>query len=176
MNKYILPGIIILGIATIIVYFQINNGTDQNSKNTSKTTNFKKLNSPSATLTTASVTLPTGEDIIRTFFNLINEKRVSKAIGMMNKEMIGDESGKQAWEIQFNNINSAIPKIIDSYSKNEWTENEQIYKVVLDIKMSPESEKASIPYYGWDDGENTRWIVIKKDGNLWKISSISTGP
>jgi hypothetical protein len=42
--------------------------------------------------------------------------------------------------------------------------------------MKPESSTAPIPYYGWDDGEYTRWLTIVKDDNLWKIKGIATGP
>ncbi len=180
MNKYILPSAIIFGLVIIVIYSEINKNPNQSKIDTSITTtqpsSVEKLNSLSTTSTNASAPLPAGEDIIKTFFSLINEKKPANAISMMTTEMIGDESSKQAWGVQFNNINSVSLKEINSYSKSEWVEGEQIYKVILDIKMDPKSVSAAIPYYGWENGENTRWIVIKKDGNLWKISSINTGP
>jgi len=35
---------------------------------------------------------------------------------------------------------------------------------------------APIPYYGYENGQNTRFIPIIKENSLWKIDGIATGP
>jgi hypothetical protein len=125
---------------------------------------------------TSIAPLPTEKDIIMTFFILINEKRVSEAVGMMVNEITNNDSQKQAWGVQFNAINSIKVLSIEPWMQKEWLANGQFYKLSLDVQMNPDSANATIPYYGWDNGKNTRWIVLQKEGNLWKISGLATGP
>jgi hypothetical protein len=124
-----------------------------------------------------SVPIPLEEDIIRVFFELINEKRIPEAISMMSIRVIPDNSVKQAWGAQFNAFKSVKVNKIDAYSKEMWTENVHTYKVILEVSMSKDSINAPIPYYGFDTELNTRWVNIEKDGSgSWKISDIATGP
>jgi hypothetical protein len=181
MNKYLLPIVIIAGLIIIVGYSQLSKSSRPTTKESVLTitpaiTQPVENISISTTSTSSSVPLPTSEDIIRTFFSLINEKRIPEAIGMMTAGMVGDESGKQAWGVHFNNIDSIVLKKIEPTLKEEWTQSEQEYRVLLDVRMNPKSADASIPYYGWDNGENIRWVMIQKEGNLWKISSLPTGP
>jgi hypothetical protein len=122
------------------------------------------------------VPLPTEEDIIRAFFNLINEKRIPEAISMMAPSAIGNESGKQAWGVQFNAFESVLVDKVSSSMKEEWTGDNHSYKVELTVSMKPEAAKAVIPDYGYDNGKNIRWISIVRVANLWKIQGIATGP
>lgn len=119
------------------------------------------------------VPLPTAEDIIRFFVSLVEAKRPSDAVTTMN---VTDDSEKQAWAVQFNAINSMKLLNSEPASTSEWSSTKQIYKVMLDVQMNPNSENAPIPYYGWDNGQNIRWITLEKVGKVWKISSIATGP
>ena len=180
MNKYILPSVIVIGLVVIVGYSQIskNGGKSETTTTVSANTSTTQQNSntPLSPTSTASVPMPTSEDTIRTFFNLINEKRITEAISMMTDELVGDDSSKQSWGVQFNNINSITLKTIEPTMQETWSEKIQEYKVNLDVKMNPESANAPIPYYGWDNGTNLRWVIIQKDNSLWKISSISTGP
>ena len=132
---------------------------------------------PSVTSTvTAKVPLPQESDIIRVYFNLIDEHKISEAVMMMSDEIIKDDSQKQAWGVQLNAINSIKVQRVEPYPQSEWTNTTHIYKVILDVKMKPESANAPIPYYGWFDGENTRWVDLVKSGKNWKINGIATGP
>jgi hypothetical protein len=128
------------------------------------------------TPTNIHVPLPQAEDIIRNFINLINENRPSDAVSMMSRTHTIDESEKQAWAVQFNAIDSMIIETIELSQTNTWTDSEQIYKMVLTVKMNPNSAFAQIPYYGWNDGKNIKWITVIKEDNLWKIKEISSGP
>ncbi|MDH5202745.1 MAG: hypothetical protein OEW69_05755 [Nitrospirota bacterium] len=115
--------------------------------------------------------------MVRIFFNLINEKRIPEAIGMMDSSMVPDDTTKQQWGIQFNSLSSVSVTKIEPFHKKEWTHTKKVYKVVLKVKVKPEAAQAPIPNYGWENGENIRWIHIQKNKKgLWKISQIATGP
>jgi hypothetical protein len=137
-----------------------------------------------ATTTTAAssagdsaVPLPGEKDIVRNFFNLINEGKVSDAVSMLTPANVSDDSSKQAWGVQFNAFESISIISVDSSMPEEWTNNSHTYKVNLDVKMKPGSENAQpMPYYGWGDGQFIRWITLEKVNNVWKIAGISTGP
>ncbi len=117
-----------------------------------------------------SVPLPQETDIIRSFFEIINEGRAVDAISMMAPSLIGDDSSKQAWGVQFNAFEFVEVTSIEK------TVNEHKYKVVLTASMKPEAKDATIPNFGWENGMNTRWVILVKEENLWKISAIATGP
>jgi len=123
--------------------------------------------------TNNEVPLPSDEDIIRNFVNLIEEGSVDKAVLMMKTK---DETELQTWAVHFAAINSFKVLKIEKASEKSWTDNKHIYKVVLDVWMDPKSAQAPIPYYGWQNGENTRWITLEKVENVWKIAEIATGP
>ena len=61
--------------------------------------------------------------------------------------------------------------------QSDWTEDIHTYKATLQVEMKPEAASAvPMPNYGWDDGQNIRWIQLQKiDGN-WLINGIATGP
>jgi hypothetical protein len=123
---------------------------------------------PTATPTAETVPLPNQEDIVRLFFNLINEKRIPEAIAMMDSKMIPDDSTKQAYGVQFNAIQSIKVTEIQPAGGN-------IFMVTLNVQMDPKSVDAPIPYYNWDP-ISTRWIGLTKNNNQWQIASIATGP
>lgn len=121
-----------------------------------------------------SVPLPQGEDIVRNFFSLINEDKISEAVNMLTPMNISDDSNKQAWGVQFN----AFEKItIKQIKKTDNSIGENTYRVTLDVKMKPGAENAQpMPYYGWGDGEFVRWVSLEKIDNVWRVGSIATGP
>jgi len=118
------------------------------------------------------VPLPQEEDIINNFFSLIETGDISKAVSMMK---IKNDSEKQAWAGQFNAFNYVQVLKIEKASENEWSDNKHIYKITLDVIMKPESGSAPIPYYGYQNGQNIRFITLEKDGSLWKIAEIGGG-
>ncbi len=135
----------------------------------------KEKNQPTVKPTLA-VPLPSEKSIITTFFNLIDEKRVDAAVSMMTNSILKDDSQKQAWGVQFNAFNSVKVLKIESSMPEEWSGNEHSYRVTLEVKMDPGSANAPIPYYGWENGQNIRWITLEKSVSLWKIKGIATGP
>jgi len=126
---------------------------------------------------TSEVPLPQEEDIARLFFSLINEKRIPEAVAMLDVSAVPNDSAKQAWGVQFNIFNSVTVKSIAPSNVGDETESQKTYKVVLEANIKPGSEKAVIPNYGWENGENIRWVSLKKKSEgMWKILGIGTGP
>lgn len=109
------------------------------------------------------------EDVITLFFTLINEKRIPKAVEMLSYSAIPNDSARQAWGVQFNAFDQIKVTKLDRQESNT-------YKVTLDVLMKPESLDTPIPYYGFENGENTRWLTLIKEAGLWKITGIATGP
>jgi hypothetical protein len=126
---------------------------------------------PTTVVQANSVPLPSREDIIRTFFELINEKRIPEAIGMMSSKMVGDDSTKQTWGVMFNDFDSVkVVKVENSTGENE-------FQVELAVKVNPRAANSPIPYYGYGDKTDIRFVsLVKSDQGLWKIDGISTGP
>jgi hypothetical protein len=119
---------------------------------------------------------PTEEDVIRVFFALIDEDRAADAVLAMSARVTGDDTAKQAWAVQFAAMTSVNVTSIEPSMPAEWTADRHGYKVVLDTVMDPASADAPIPFYGYADSTNTRWVTIVREGGLWKIDGIGTGP
>jgi hypothetical protein len=161
MNKTLLIIFAFVAVSTLIVSFSMSKGktfvsTEQDQQRT-------------ALPSEQSAPLLQQEDVLRTFFNLIDEGRASEAVGMMTNGITADDSQKQAWGVEFNAFESV--KVVDISPSSENT-----YKVIINVVMKPESANAVIPYYGFYNGDNTRWVGLEKEGNLWKITDLATGP
>jgi len=123
------------------------------------------------------VPLPSAEYITGLFFELINDRRITEAIDMMTNEMAGDDASKQAWGVHFNAIKSINVQSIEPYNEEQWTDAKKVFEVTLEAYVSSEAKDAPIPYYGWHDNPNIRWVSVEKDASgFWKIAALATGP
>lgn len=62
------------------------------------------------------------------------------------------------------------------FNTEQWTDAEETFKVTLEVYVSSDAKDASIPYYGWGDNPNIRWVALEKDTDgSWKISTLATG-
>lgn len=167
----ILPLVFVAGVVLVLAF---KSGSFFSSQKSLPST----LSNPSEQATPdQAVPLPSEEDIISLFFSLINERRIDEAIGMMSPEAVPDEASQQAWKAQFEAIQSINPQAIQAYNREQWTEKEHLYQVTLAVSVSSEAAKAPIPYYGWGDNPDTRWIVLEKNQEgQWQIASLATGP
>ena len=95
---------------------------------------------------------------------------------MMSDAINKDDSQKQAWGVQLNAMKSVKTVSVEPSMQEEWSSTKHTYKVVLEISMDPASANAPIPYYGYENGRNIRLISLIKEGSLWKIEGIATGP
>jgi len=113
-------------------------------------------------------------EIISRFIALIDDHRVGDALAMMSPELLPD-ADRVAWTRQFAAIKSIHVMDIrpaDTGRSGPCFE----YKVTLKVDVSSEAANEPIPYFGWDDNPNLRWIELCPSGDSWLISSIGTGP
>jgi len=174
--------LIIVGLVLFLIFgYAILNSQKQDNQNLIHSTGIITTTPPPQTEITikptqGGVPLPQETDIIHTFFNLIDEKRISNAVGMMTESIIKDDSQKQAWGVQFAAIKSVEIVEIAPSMQEEWKIDEHTYRVTLNMSMDPSSATAAIPYFGYDNGKNIRWITIKKEGSMWRVMGLATGP
>lgn len=90
---------------------------------------------------------------------------------MLAPTAIPNDNAKQAWKVTFNHFKSVKTEKIEEYDQSSWTETSKIYKVTLNIQTDAPAEQIL-----WENGINTRWVPLKKVGNLWKIEGLATGP
>ena len=111
------------------------------------------------------------EDVVRSFFALIDEKRIPEAVEMMSNRIVSNENAKQEWAVQFNDFDSI--KVINVEKSIE----ENLFKVTLEVRVNQRAENYPIPYYGYSNKSDVRFIkLVKNSQGLWKIDGIGTGP
>ena len=173
MNRlFMIGGLVLAAVIGLMIVFKPGKPPITNPNTTTPTTST--TNSP--TITQGTVPLPQETDIIRTFFNLIEERKINDAVMMMSDSITKNDSQKQAWGVQLNVFKSVKVLDVTSSMPEEWKDNLHTYKVTLDVVMDPASANQPIPYYGYENGKNIRWITLKKSGTLWKVTGIATGP
>ena len=122
------------------------------------------------------ILLPQEKDLVQNFISLIDEGKASDAVMMMTANITGDDPTKQAFGVQFAAMDSVQVKKIEESSRADWTDSWHQYMVTLDVVMNPSSAGGPIPYYGYEKGENIRFITLIKEGGSWNVEGISTGP
>lgn len=124
----------------------------------------------------SSVSTLDDEQFIKNFFGLIENRKANDAVSLMTNKNTSDDSTKQAWGVQFNYMSSVKVVSIEVSTKDSWTSTSRQYKVVLDVSMDPDSADAPIPYYGYENGQNTRFINLINEDGAWRVDGIATGP
>lgn len=119
---------------------------------------------------------PEEQETIKIFFKKINDARGDEAVLMMTPEIVQDDATKQAWAVQFNAFKKVSITKIEESLPERWTNTIHTYKVTLNVEMKPEAQNAVIPFYGYDKGQNVRFVSIIKVEGAWKIQDVATGP
>jgi hypothetical protein len=149
----------------VIIFALIGNASRKQDDNN------KPTNTPPDILTQQNVPLPTKEDTVRTFCNLIDEGRVSDAITLMD---INDETVRQSWGVYLNNFSSF--KLVN-IGKSKIDETGNSFEVEINVTLKKNMSDLPISNYGWVNGVNKRWFnLVKKENGLYRISEIATGP
>jgi hypothetical protein len=163
-SKAVVYIIILVFVVPIIIFLLIGNASRKQMKDNAFAT-------PAAVASGPNVPLPSKEDIVRTFCELINEGKISDAVGMMD---INDDAVKQSWGVYLNNFSSF--KLI-SIGKSKIDESGNSFEADIDVTLKENLTDLPIPNYGWENGLNKRWInVVEKEKGMYKISEIATGP
>jgi len=67
-------------------------------------------------------------------------------------------------------------KGVEPSMPENWTENKQSYQITAIVKIKAEAVNAPIPNYGWENGENVKWIEVEKINGKWYVNGIASGP
>lgn len=128
----------------------------------------KNMETPSITVAVISGTKNNGQqETAVKFINLLSEKRIDEAIAMMD----ANEDTKQGWGVNFNTIKSLKIKKVEPVYEEDWTAEREIYKFTLEVSVTPEGEG-----YGWENGENFRWVSVEKNNGVWQIHELANNP
>lgn len=140
--------------------------------NASRKQGVNQINAtPTGNLAQQNVPLPSKEDTVRTFCNLIDEGKISEAVSMMD---IKDETTKQAWGVYFNNFSSFE---LINIKKSTLDKTGNSFEVDIKITLKEDLQNLPIPNNGWVNGVNKKWIDVVDNGpSRYKISGIATGP
>jgi len=111
------------------------------------------------------------ENYIYEFFETINQEDFEQAFSMMDEKLIGNIAMQEMWKANFSSLDKI--KVVSLYPEEEekWHKQQPLFKVIIYAILKP-----GTPYYGWDEGRNTRWITINPSGDSWKIVSIASSP
>ncbi len=106
------------------------------------------------------------------FFTLLNEGNTKAALEMMDDSMKSSKNAEQMWADSFNSIVpiKLFPFIYEENEEN-WTDQQQAFEIKI---LVDDDEDAG--QYGWDSGENTRWVSLTRADSSWLISEIATSP
>ena len=109
---------------------------------------------------------------LQAFFDLIIQKDWTFSIFQLSYNLAPDDASRQMWLANFQSLDSLALVSIEPVNLVQWTDEWEIYKVVLKITTGEPVDK-----YGWENGENTRWMTIIPQGaGNWKIEAISSSP
>lgn len=101
------------------------------------------------------------------FIQNIADKKFDKALAMMD----ANESTKQGWRENFNQIKSLQIKFVEPYLREEWSAAREMYKFTLEASVTAKGEQ-----WGWNNGENFRWVVVEKNGDNWQVHELANNP
>jgi hypothetical protein len=111
------------------------------------------------------------ENFIYDFFEAVDQKNFEQVFTMMDENLAGNENMQEMWKANFSSLDKI--KVVSLYLEEEqkWYDKQPLYKVTIYTISKPSS-----PYYGWDEGRNTRWITVTTNEDKRKIISIAAGP
>ena len=163
--KVIIYLVIVIFIVPVIILVLFVNATRKQSKNNNL------VSTPTVLPSQQNAPLPSKEDVVRIFCKLIDEKRISEALYMMD---INDDMLKQSWGVYLNHFSSFK---LTNIKKSSTDKTGNSFEVDINVILKENLTDSSIPNYGWDNGINKRWIsLVEKEPGKYKISGIATGP
>ena len=107
------------------------------------------------------------EVMARNFFDLLAQQKFQEAVNLMD----ANEQTKQMWLTNFQTLKSVFVEKIEEVYKDEWTPNRQVFKVILEVDVTSQGEQ-----YGWNKGENFRWISLQNNNNIWQVHELANNP
>jgi len=109
------------------------------------------------------------------FFTIVNSRDVDEAMKSMTPAMIGPPEKREAWRRQLAAIRSIHILDVEPASVGDWNSSRHIFKVTLEASVEDVPD-APIPFFGWQDNPNVRWITMELDSRRrWVVAGIATG-
>lgn len=106
------------------------------------------------------------------FFSFIIKGDPVWSVRQLSSSLCPDEASGQMWLTNFESIDSLEVVSIEPNRLAEWTAEWENYKVTLKI-----STKATPDQFGWENGQNVRWIsIIPQGAGAWKVDEIAANP
>jgi hypothetical protein len=110
------------------------------------------------------------------FFVLVNARQTDDAIYIMHPKMVETDAQRQAWRSHLKAIRSIRVTDVEPVAVEAWTSRCQKFKVTLEASVA-DTPASPIPFYGWLDNPNIRWItLVLGEKGAWQIYEIATGP
>lgn len=109
--------------------------------------------------------------LILKYFSLIDEENYTDALAMMDENLVAGSSSEKSWTEGWKAIDQISIGWSYKYYEEKWTSDNQTFEVHLNVKPS-----ASDGGTNWAEGENTRFVTLKKTSGEWMIHEIATGP
>jgi len=101
------------------------------------------------------------------FFQFLADKKIDEALAMMD----ANESTKKMWKTNFDTIKSLSVKKVEPVFLEEWTSTRQVFRFDLLASVTSEGEG-----YGWNQGQNARWLSLQKNNEVWQVHEIASNP
>jgi hypothetical protein len=173
-------GIIIflaIPLLTVTSLLFINNAAFLGGVEQSRINEIRQQQDAGSGPSSGNTQLPTDEEFVQLFFQTLETKNTAVSLGMLDpSNLINGDTAKE-WEKQLASFEKAQVTGIEPYNQAKWTSTEHAYKTTVNVQMLPEAAKATIPNYGWQNGDNIRWITVRKGtDSLWRVVTIATGP
>jgi hypothetical protein len=110
------------------------------------------------------------------FFAIVNSRDVDGAMKSMAPGMLQTPEQREAWRRQLAAIRSIHVVHVEPANVNDWSSTRHIFKVTLEAYVK-DDPGAAIPFFGWHDNPNVRWITMELNNNhRWTVAEIATGP
>ena len=110
------------------------------------------------------------------FFVLVNARQTEEAMRIMDPRMLATDAQRQAWRSQLGAIRSIHVIDVVPVEVEAWAPRRQKFKVSLEAHAA-DTPAAPVPFHGWHDNPNTRWItMVLGEKKAWQIREIATGP
>jgi hypothetical protein len=110
------------------------------------------------------------------FFAIVNSRDVDAAINSLATSMLRTAEQREAWRRQLAAICSIHVMNVEPAGVDGWNASRHVFKVTLEAYVK-DSSNAPIPFFGWHDNPNVRWITMELDSHRrWVVAGIATGP
>jgi len=164
-------------ILTVTSLLFINNAAFLGGVEQSRINDIKQQQDTGKNPTDASNPKPTDKEFIQLFFATLETKNTAVSLGMLDPSNLINEATAKEWEKQLTSFEKAQVTNIEPLNEDKWTLTDHVYKTTVNVKMLPEAASAPVPNYGWQNGDNIRWITVRKGADdLWRVVTIATSP